>query len=127
MTHDLGLVDFNLFRYSTYPLGGSNAEKANNATAEVDDLWPTQVRSRANRRRARRSDARAGAGLHEPQKQDLLGQPSSFTTWQIIYFLTQSDASDHLEIVLSSLDQFSTMTDNLIDFVFNVRPKCLGY
>jgi hypothetical protein len=73
-----GLIDFNFFfRCSAYPLGGSNAEKANNATSEVDDLWLTPVRSRANRCRARRPDPRAGAGLHEPKEQDLLGQLSS--------------------------------------------------
>jgi hypothetical protein len=37
--------------------------------------------------------------------------------------LIQSDVSDHLETALSSLDQFATMTDNLIDFVFNVRLR----
>lgn len=33
---------------------------------------------------------------------------------------TQSDVSDHLESILSSLDQFATMTDGLVDFTFNV-------
>jgi hypothetical protein len=56
----------------------------------------------------------------------LVGQPSC-TDRQIIHTLIQSDASDHLEVVLSSLDQFSTMTDNLIDFVFNVCPKPAGH
>ncbi|KAG8813777.1 hypothetical protein FRC17_001431 [Serendipita sp. 399] len=32
-----------------------------------------------------------------------------------------ADISDHLETIMSSLDQFSTMTDNLIDFVFNMN------
>ncbi|KAG8841283.1 hypothetical protein FRC20_005118 [Serendipita sp. 405] len=32
-----------------------------------------------------------------------------------------ADIGDHLETIMSSLDQFSTMTDNLIDFVFNMN------
>ncbi|PVF93815.1 hypothetical protein CPB86DRAFT_766960 [Serendipita vermifera] len=32
-----------------------------------------------------------------------------------------ADVSDHLESIMSSLDQFSTMADNLIDFTFNMN------
>ncbi|CAG7853903.1 SubName: Full=Related to Mg2 transporter protein, CorA-like {ECO:0000313/EMBL:CCA67920.1} [Serendipita indica DSM 11827] len=32
-----------------------------------------------------------------------------------------ADISDHLETITSSLEQFNTMTDNLIDFVFNMN------
>jgi len=37
-----------------------------------------------------------------------------------------ADVADHLETVLSSLNQYSTMVDNLVDFAFNMSANSIN-
>lgn len=60
-------------------------------------------------------------GIHEFEVEDLLGKPAGFSRMRLTR--GQADVGDHLEHILASLDMYSQMTENLIDFSFNVREN----
>lgn len=99
------------------------------------DLWPPTIRCRPLRgahRYVRSSPCWCQSfRLHEPQVEDLLGAFLSPVRLPYLHLMVinipQADVYDHMDYILTSLDMFASIAENLIQYTFNVSYLAVGY
>lgn len=113
---------------SAHPFRRLDSTQAYSGTDQDNHLRSPQIWSRPLRcsYRSLNQPRRESRRLHEPQSQDLSGMCFLFVFnfWAFMR-VVQADVFDHMEYILTSLDMFAGISENLIDYTFNVRSSLL--